>query len=62
MSTRDIHDQVKDIYGVELSAEMVSKIKDKIIPQIQEWQNRPIASIYPFIFMDAIHYVRHEVV
>lgn len=40
MSTRDIHDQMKDIYGIELSAEMVSKITDSIIPQIREWKNR----------------------
>lgn len=36
MSTRDIHDQFKDIYGIELSAEMVSKITDRIIPDIRE--------------------------
>lgn len=61
MSTRDIHDQVKDIYGIELSAEMVSKIADNLLPQIREWQNRPLESIYPFVFMDAIHYkVREE--
>lgn len=60
MSTRDIHDQVKDIYGIELSADMVSKITDNIIPQIKEWQNRPLQSIYPFVFMDAIHYKVRE--
>lgn len=60
MSTRDIHDQLKDIYGIEVSADMVSKITDKIIPQIKEWQNRPLESIYPFIFMDAIHYKVRE--
>ena len=56
MSTRDIHDQLKDIYGIELSAEMVSKITDRIIPDIREWQSRPLDPIYPFCFMDAIHY------
>jgi transposase-like protein len=56
MSTRDIHDQIKDIYGIELSAEMVSKITERIMPEIKEWQNRPLESVYPFIFMDAIHY------
>ena len=56
MSTRYIHNQIKDIYGIELSAEMVSKIPDSIIPQIKEWQNRPLEAIYPFVFMDAIHY------
>jgi len=56
MSTRDIHDQVKDIYGIEISAEMVSKITEKIVPEIKEWQSRPLETVYPFVFMDAIHY------
>ena len=56
MSTRDIHDQLKDIYGIEISAEMVSRITDKILPEIREWQSRPLEPMYPFIFMDAIHY------
>lgn len=56
MSTRDIHEQIKDIYGIEISAEMVSKMTDGIIPDIKEWQNRPLDPIYPFVFMDAIHY------
>ena len=61
MSTRDIHDQLQDLYGIELSAEMVSKITDKILPEIKEWQSRPLNSIYLFIFMDCIHYkVREE--
>ncbi|WP_152978260.1 IS256 family transposase, partial [Caloramator mitchellensis] len=61
MSTRDIHEQIKDLYGIEVSAEMVSKITDRIIPEIKEWQSRPLEKIYPFIFMDAIHYkVRTE--
>ncbi len=56
MSTRDIHEQIKDIYGIEISAEMVSKMTDGIIPDIKEWQNRLLDPIYPFVFMDAIHY------
>lgn len=56
MSTRDIHDQIKDIYGIEVSAEMVSKITERIVPEIKEWQNRSLDSVYPFVFMDAIHY------
>lgn len=60
MSTRDIHDQLQELYGIELSAEMVSKITDKIIPQVKEWQPRPLAPIYPFIFMDCIHYKVRE--
>ncbi|MTI65355.1 MAG: IS256 family transposase [Firmicutes bacterium] len=60
MSTRDIHDQLSDIYGIEMSAEMVSKITDKLIPEIKQWQNRPLESVYPFIFMDAIHFSVRE--
>ena len=51
MSTRDIHDQLQALYGIELSAEMVNKITDKILPQVKEWQSRPLNSVYPFVFM-----------
>lgn len=60
MSTRDIHDQIKCLYGIGLSAEMVSKITDHLLPQIKEWQNRPVNPIYPFIFMDAVHFKVRE--
>ena len=60
MSTRDIHDQLQELYGIELSAEMVSKITDKILPQVKEWQSRPLSPIYPFVFMDCIHYKVRE--
>lgn len=61
MSTRDIHDQIQDLYGIELSADMVSKITDKILPEAREWQSRPLNPMYPFVFMDCIHYkVREE--
>lgn len=60
MTTRDIHEQIKDIYGIEVSADMVSKITDSVIPQIKEWQNRPLEPIYPFVFLDAIHYKVRE--
>ena len=60
MSTRDIHDQIKDLYGIEISAEYVSHITDVVIEQARLWQNRPLESVYPFIFMDAIHYKVRE--
>jgi len=56
MSTRDIHEQIKDLYGIEVSEDMVSKITERVIPEIKEWQNRPLELIYPFVFLDAIHY------
>ena len=60
MSTRDIHDQIQDLYGMELSAEMVSKITDKLLPEIKEWQSHPLNPVYPFVFMDCIHYKIRE--
>ena len=60
MTTRDIHDQLQDLYGIEFSADMVSKITDKILPEVKEWQSRPLDPVYPFIFMDAIHYKIRE--
>lgn len=60
MTTRDISEQIKNLYGVELSAEMVSNITSRIIPLVTEWQNRPLENTYSFIFMDAIHYKVRE--
>jgi transposase-like protein len=54
ISTREINKQIQEIYGFEVSAEMVSKITDKIMPEIEEWQSRPLESVYPVIFIDAI--------
>ena len=56
MSQRDIAEQIKNLYDVEISDGLVSKIVEKITPEINAWQNRPLESVYPFIFMDAIHY------
>jgi len=56
MTQRDISDHIEDIYGIPLSAQSVSRMTDKIIPLIEEWQNRPLSSLYYFVFMDAIHY------
>lgn len=61
MSTRDIEDHMRDIYGIDVSPSMVSKITDKILPMIAEWQSRPLDRIYPVVFLDAIHFkVRKE--
>jgi len=56
MTTRDISEQVKNLYEVEISAEMVSNITNRIMPVVTEWQNRPLEKTYAFIFMDAIHF------
>ena len=56
MTTRDINKHIQDIYGVEVSADMVSKITDKIIPLVEEWKSRPLEEVYYFTFLDAIHF------
>lgn len=56
MSQRDIAEQIKCLYDVEISPELVSKISEKIMPEVTAWQNRPLESCYPFVFLDAIHY------
>lgn len=61
MTTRDINDYMYDIYGVDVSASMVSGITDLILPRIAEWQNRLLSPLYPFIYLDGIHFkVRKE--
>ena len=56
MTTRQISEQVEDIYGFEASEGLVSNITDKLLPKIKEWQQRPLSSIYPIVFVDAIHF------
>ena len=56
MTTRDISAHIKEIYGFGLSETMVSKITNKILPTIEEWQSRPLDKVYPMVFLDAIHY------
>jgi len=61
MSTRDIEDHLRDIYGVEASAGLISRITDKILPAVMEWQSRPLESIYPVVYFDGIMFkVRKE--
>lgn len=55
MSQRDISEQIKNLYNVDISDGLVSKIVEKITPEITAWQNRPLDAVYPFVFMDAIH-------
>lgn len=56
MSQRDIAEQIKSLYDVEISPELVSKISEKIMPEVTAWQNRALERVYPFVFLDAIHY------
>jgi putative transposase len=54
MSQRDIEDNLREIYGCEIPQTLISKITDKILPEVNEWQNRPLESIYPIIYFDGI--------
>jgi transposase-like protein len=57
----DIRDHLMDMYGLEASTATISRVTDKILPLLQEWRSRPLEAVYPFVWLDAIHYkVRHE--
>ena len=56
MTTRQISDTLMEIYGFEVSEGFISDVTDKLLPQIEEWQKRPLNEVYPVIFIDAIHY------
>jgi putative transposase len=61
MTVRDIKTHLSDLYGIDSSPELISRITDKILPLVTEWQTRPLEEIYAVVFMDAIHYkVRSE--
>ncbi len=54
LSTRQISDQIRDIYGFDVSEGMVTAITNKLLPEIEAWQKRPLSSVYPIVFIDAI--------
>ena len=61
MSTRDIQAQLEEFYGTDVSPMLISRVTDKLLDGIKEWQARPLDDIYPVLFLDAIHYkVRHD--
>jgi len=55
-SYSQISKHIEDIYGIEFSKAAISAVTDKIIPMLKEWKTRPLEAVYPFIFLDAIHY------
>ncbi len=55
ISTRDIQEMLRDVYGVEVSPATISTVTDKVWELVQAWQNRPLAAIYPIVYLDAIH-------
>jgi len=61
MTTSDIEGHIREIYGITVSDSTISRVTDKILPVVKEWQVRPLESIYAVVFMDAIHFhVRSE--
>ncbi len=61
MTTGDIESHMRELYDLDISDSTISRITDKILPIVKEWQERPLEEIYAVVFMDAIHYhVRHD--
>jgi len=56
LTTNQISEQIEDIYGFEISQSFVSNVTNKILPDIMEWQNRPLSTLYPIVFIDAVHF------
>ena len=56
LTTADIQNHIKEIYGADISKDLVSNITDKIIPEIKEWQGRQLDPFYPIIYLDAVHF------
>lgn len=56
MTTRQISETIEDIYGFEVSDGMVLDITDRLLPQIEDWQNRPLDEVYPIVFIDVVHF------
>ena len=56
MTTRQISETIEDIYGFDVPEGFISDVTDKLLPQIEDWQNRPWDEIYPIVYIDAIHY------
>ena len=56
MTVRDIQSHIQEMYGLDVSSTLISNITEKIVDIATQWQNRPLESIYPIVFLDAIHY------
>ena len=56
LTTRQISEQIEEIYGFECSESFISDVTDKVLQDIDDWQNRPLDEIYPILFIDAVHF------
>lgn len=55
-SYRDIHFHIEELYGIDVSEATISAVTDQLIPELKAWQSRPLEAVYPFIWLDAIHF------
>ena len=60
LTTRQISEQIEEIYGFECSESFISDVTDKVLQDIEDWQNRPLDEIYPILFIDAVHFSVRE--
>ena len=60
MTTRQISEQIQDIYGFNVSESLVSSVTNKLLPEIEDWQQRPLSNVYPIVFIDAVHFSVRE--
>jgi len=61
MGTRAISDYIREMYAMEISATEISRITDAVLPAVNEWRSRPLDAVYPFVFLDCMHYkIRHN--
>lgn len=60
MSYRDIRGHVEDMYGIDVSEATITGVTERLIPELKEWQQRPLDPLYPFVWLDAIHYKIRE--
>src|SRR5262249_50771768 len=54
MTTKEIAGHLEDIYGVEISSELISTVTDAVMDEVRAWQNRPLDSLYPILYLDAL--------
>ncbi|SUG40528.1 Transposase for insertion sequence element ISRM3 [Salmonella enterica subsp. arizonae] len=60
MSCQDISREIEDLYAFSVSTATISAVTDKVIPELKQWQQRPLEKVYPFVWLDAIHYKVRE--
>jgi transposase-like protein len=60
MTVADCNEHLADMYGISVSDGMISEITNKILPEVQEWRTRPLSTLYPIVYADAIHYKVRE--